>query len=979
MVLGGGWIGGCAPVDVQQARAKVERGSPSLVDGEWPAPPGFRAPESIFRLRLEVRNPLPYERRGEPVTFGVPLPCGVVFAGAEGEVPLVLSDSSGKVLPAQYQVLARWPDGSVRWVLVDSRVDVGPGEVRELFLRKGRYQVPASSLRVYETEEAIFAETGKLKLVVRKEHFRLFDDLRVEGLYGRAEVVRGEGGGIWVEDREGRRFGTGYARPRVCRIEEQGPLRAVILVRGGFATADGDRFSPGVAGYTARIYLYDGQDYVRVTFTFENNGRYGFRHEDYKAEPLEFRRVTLELPLAVSGKVAVRGAGFAERLGPEERFYLFQRHELNNPDAEAENFSYFVRCGEEVTDEGKRYPGWVEVSSGDLDVLAAVEYFWQNYPKSIIFWRGNLILGLWPLGGFWPPGNVGWYRLRGGTHKSYDIWLRFHPRAEAGARGKVMAERFFQPLTVVVPAHWYATTQALGWFVPRGGRCEDDPVLQEALERYERLQDCKVHLEASDKTGPPSTIYTERERRGEGMDWYGWMNFGDIPWGGNNWEGAYCSLHYDWTYGMLLQFLRSGDTAFFRLAKEMALHRMDVDQYHTDRGSPWLNNFQWNEFSQHDIDVEPWEPNPSHTWIQGLILYYLLTGERRAYEAALDVGRAIEYYWTHDWGDQRPGSAEIRIQGWSIENLLALYEVTGDKRYLELAKQVYFERTVPFFAPEGYVGDPAEVNIFQLVLAVEPLIKLDRLLGDEDLRDNILRMVDFFINRAYSGGDKDAAGNYRQHVLPLFLNVRTGFRTASAPGFNFMTANAFAYAYVITGEKRFREWARRIFKDAVFYWQEGTGFMDPRRRSPITYAAAQFPGSRSKIHAWISRYPLVFLWEETHPKEDIIPPAPIRDLEATCVRPGEVILDWTATGDDGLEGRATRYQIKYSAGSISSELEWLAATNVKGEPEPGPAGALERFVVRGLESGKRYYFAIRAYDEADNRSKMSNVVRIVVR
>lgn len=57
----------------------------------------------------------PCERRAEPVTVGVPWPRGALrdathlaCIGPDGEVPL------------QTEVLERWPDGSVRWVLCDT-------------------------------------------------------------------------------------------------------------------------------------------------------------------------------------------------------------------------------------------------------------------------------------------------------------------------------------------------------------------------------------------------------------------------------------------------------------------------------------------------------------------------------------------------------------------------------------------------------------------------------------------------------------------------------------------------------------------------------------------------------------------------------------------------------------------------------------------------------------------------------------------
>ena len=68
---------------------------------------------------------------------------------------------------------------------------------------------------------------------------------------------------------------------------------------------------------------------------------------------------------------------------------------------------------------------------------------------------------------------------------------------------------------------------------------------------------------------------------------------------------------------------------------------------------------------------------------------------------------------------------------------------------------------------------------------------------------------------------------------------------------------------------------------------------------PITYAAAHFPGSRSKIHGWINRYPQIYLYMEANPKKDAIPPSPIGDLEVTVgPTPTSAILDWTAPWDN---------------------------------------------------------------------------------
>jgi hypothetical protein len=56
-------------------------------------------------------------RRGEPLTFGVPLLRG---AAQDGE-KWTLGHAGGPGTTAQTHVLDRWPDGSRRWMLVDVR------------------------------------------------------------------------------------------------------------------------------------------------------------------------------------------------------------------------------------------------------------------------------------------------------------------------------------------------------------------------------------------------------------------------------------------------------------------------------------------------------------------------------------------------------------------------------------------------------------------------------------------------------------------------------------------------------------------------------------------------------------------------------------------------------------------------------------------------------------------------------------------
>ncbi len=942
---------------------------------------------SALRVTLSLKERGNVDRLSEPVTCGLPLPEGVIFADKKSKrLPLKLVNSTGRTIPAHFTATAPWPDGSVRWVLIDFQAGLAAEARQDYYLEQidKPQAAPASSLIVRDEKEKIIIDTGVIKFTVSKTNFNLLDRVLIKNPAGGVQEIISPGHeeGIILRDDKNRAYLSALGAPSEIKIEESNPFRVVILIRGQYHSSGKRIFYPQAANYTVRLAAYNNKDYIRCFFTLENNGRYGFNHEDNISDNFLINDLSLTLPLKLEPSSRLTSHDYSGSFNSADRFFIFQRHTLFNKYDEKQNFQYFIKHNDKQVASGQRTEGWLDLKGEDKGFAVFMRHFWQNYPKSIEIDASKLSLNLWPEGGTWPPDAPKSYKIRGGTHKTYEILLRFYnPQTSDNLSGKQLSAAFNFPLSLLPSPDWFVRTNALGWIAPTGLKSEDKK-LREALQRYEKLQGCKVHIEDAEIQHdeiPASTVYTEREQRGEGFDWYGWMDFGDLPWGGETGAGAYCSGHYDWPYGMLLQFVRSGDYAFFDLGDEITRHRMDIDQYHSKNGSPWLANFQWNEFGTHERQAEPWEPNPSHTWIKGLVLYHLLTGNPKSKEVALAVGRATEYYWTHDWGDDgRPGSAELRIQGWSIENLIQLYKLTGNKKYLNLATTIYRERTAPFINPEGYTGNPREVNIYQLVLVLEPMIELNLLIDDENLRDDFLRILEFLTKRAYSGGKTQMVKErllYQQYYLPYNMNVHSGLKAASAPGYNFMVSNALAYAYRITGNPKFNKWSRHLFKDAVFYWQEDTGYIDPDKRSPISYAAAHFPGSRTKIHGWINRYPQIFLHLLNQPKQDTAPPAAIKDLEA-IVRFGDVILDWTAPGDDGRKGKATKYQIKYADQSISSELAWLAAKNVMEEPVPQKYTTIQKHTIPGLKTGKTYFFAIRSFDEEGNQSPISNVVSV---
>ncbi|MEM7126588.1 MAG: CARDB domain-containing protein [Chloroflexota bacterium] len=108
-------------------------------------------------------------------------------------------------------------------------------------------------------------------------------------------------------------------------------------------------------------------------------------------------------------------------------------------------------------------------------------------------------------------------------------------------------------------------------------------------------------------------------------------------------------------------------------------------------------------------------------------------------------------------------------------------------------------------------------------------------------------------------------------------------------------------------------------------------------------------------------------------EDDSTPPAAVSDLAASGVLLTRVNLSWSATGDDGLQGTANAYDIRYSASPIS-EGSWEKATPVLGVDAPKPQGMKETITVGGLMPDTTYYFALQVHDNVGNPSALSNVI-----
>ncbi len=571
---------------------------------------------------------------GWPITGGVPLPRGAL--GSARNVRLL--DAEGHEQPLQVQITSRWDDGSIRWLLLDFQTtkEWHRGYVLEYGCDVGPQAPPKPGLGVTCDDRGVHVDTGVMRVDLPRDRFAPFVGAvcrgrELPGLTG--SVADGSASaGAFLVDAEGRTFGT-LDPPDSVEVELRGPRRAVVRIRGRFTREDASLFR-----YDARLHFYALQPFARLSFTFSN--------DNTSALFTDIERLSLRLPIP----------------GQEQ-------------------------CVAALDDKPPRPAGRVAcASSGGV----AVREFWQHWPKTLSVDQRGVEIGICPK---FDPARVppdgtdrhrlyyylqtGRYKLKQGVSKRHEILVSLGHGDGAGDFA-TQAAAFERPLLLTAPAAWYAETKVFGDIAG------PEPVF---LSEYDQ-----VFAKAFD------AYLAGRERNRE----YGMLNFGDW-WGerGINWG----NIEYDTQHAFLLQWARTGKARYFRTGVQAANHHMDVDLIHHS-ASPDRRGRVYAHCIGHTGDYYRRSPvegkgstggylTVSHTWVEGFLDDYFLTGDRRALEAARMIADRYDAY-----GTQNYDFTNCRIPGWHLILSMAMYRATRDPFHLN-ACHLIMERVLERQTPDG--------------------------------------------------------------------------------------------------------------------------------------------------------------------------------------------------------------------------------------------------------------------------------------
>jgi len=636
----------------------------------------------------------------QPATVGIPFPKGALADPAS----LCLLDSDGHAILRQTEKLAIWADGSVKWLLLDFVAGSLPaGQTCWVLSQKAKATEDSGSprLSLLESPDKILVETGAATFHLTRDRVPPFarvvcQDKDVLDI-GHTDVVLTDGKGHTV-------------RPRVGRVivESHGPVRATLRYEGVFSGRRPLRF-------VARYAFFAGTGLVRMDLRIHNPDRARHRGGLWDlGDPHSILFRDLSLQFALRGPAPSKVI-WTNEPGETPRFLEAADLEIYQGSSGGENWqskNHVNRFGQvpctqrgyrvrTMTNEasGLRANPRVALSGAQGTISAAVPEFWQQFPKAIEV-RGQVLrLSLFPE----QFGDL--FELQGGEQKTHTIWLDI---ATQGSGDVSALDWVHEPVRLHASPQWYADSAAFEFFAPTGPESDQrvEGILAEAIQGKRNL-------------------FSRREI----IDEYGWRNYGEIYADHENdyYKGprpviSHYNNQYDFIYGALFQFFRTGDASWFDLLDPLARHVIDIDIYHTTRDRATYNGgLFWH--TDHYLDAATCThraysrtncgpakkaygggPGCEHNYTTGLLHYFYVTGNPDAREAVLSLA-----HWVMDMDD---GSKNIfrffddGPTGWasgtdrftyhgpgrgcgnSVNALLDGWQVTQERCYLQKAESL---------------------------------------------------------------------------------------------------------------------------------------------------------------------------------------------------------------------------------------------------------------------------------------------------
>lgn len=636
---------------------------------------------ATINIPLTVQELLPasvtgIDRAGEVVTGGIPLPEN---SGITSTSELGLSGVS----TGQFRSLGRWPNGNIKWVLLDFPLSLNAGGVNNtVSLVDGEGNFGGSNLAT-DSGATITVATGVATFTVKKANFNIFDTVNVGGA---GMVTAGNAGRLSMIGTDDVEYSSANDSSSTAVIEENGPVRTTIKAVGSFKSAVGTR----LMDYTVRLHFFKGKSTTRGEVELRNADHNYPTHQAFKS-------VAAVVPTVLGGTKSVtfgiNGTPITAPLDFGATAYLFQGYNTR--------YKTYPEVFMGHTGNGWRPP--LPGSGGDTYVFdpnyigvkvqvggTAVNPFgtvtqYGDSAASIDDSTGKgVTVGFKRLPAFWPggfefkdDGNVGIelyskqnpynaakkIYLPYGTHDRRTVLWDFHT-SSGNANNATLSKRLEYPLAVRANLSHYLAAKAL----------YGQPEIPTADEEAAFFSSIGKSSYAPSLSNPVlDYIYREGPNA--------------TPGGGNQFPR---SLH------QLINWLRSGNGGWFLLGEQRTLFNNSGAFQRSDTSItqfPTITNPL--QAGERLSNTQDWE----HMHIQSAPLYYYLSGDEAIREGFVDIGEVVALATTYTLPQSMPLPANSqsiwqRAIGFKMQHGALSYELSCETGSCNNTLKAYLENGV---------------------------------------------------------------------------------------------------------------------------------------------------------------------------------------------------------------------------------------------------------------------------------------------
>jgi hypothetical protein len=301
-----------------------------------------------------------------------------------------------------------------------------------------------------------------------------------------------------------------------------------------------------------------------------------------------------------------------------------------------------------------------------------------------------------------------------GVAKTHEVLLYFHRRKPPP---QITLTALSEPDPAWVDPEWTVASGALrGSLAPSPAT---QPFLTALSAAYQRYQTDAASEPWDDSGDARCADPSARLRHG----FFGMLNWGDWNYSGYHDTTRGCdawgNLEYDMTQVLALAYAATGERAYYAGMVAAARHFMDVDHIYYQHERPdWVGMNHRGKplhfaFEQGGVDL-------GHTWTEGLLSHYYLTGDERS----LDAARGIADYLVRR-AEANAGRRSPRQWGWPQIALVAVYQATGDAKYRDAAA-AYARKGMRAYAPR-------RITDWRMGILAEGLAYTHAMVGDASI------------------------------------------------------------------------------------------------------------------------------------------------------------------------------------------------------------------------------------------------------